>query len=310
MEGLKTVKKILVIIAGPTAVGKTSCAISVAQKYHCDIISADSRQIYREMNIGTAKPTLSELSLVKHHFVDFLPPDAHYNAGKFEKEALDFLEDYFCDHDICLMTGGTGLYINAVIDGLDQFPDVPLEIGEKVKSLWKEQGIIYLQDQLQSLDPEYFSKVDLNNPHRLIRALSVCLSSGQPYSSFLKKTKKTLPFEPVFILLQRERNELYQRIDQRVDQMINDGLVEEVRTLLSLRNCQAMQTVGYRELSDHFDGLMTLESAIDKIKQNSRRYAKRQLTWFNNDGRYTQFHPDHPDEITSWIDQKIAELSL
>lgn len=310
MEGLKTGKKILIIIAGPTAVGKTSCAISVAQKYHCDIISADSRQIYREMTIGTAKPTLSELALVKHHFVDFLPPDAHYNAGKFEKEVLDFLGDYFCDHDICVMTGGTGLYINAVIDGLDQFPDVPLEIQEKVKNLWKEQGITYLQDQLQSLDPEYHSKVDLNNPHRLVRALSVCMSSGQPYSSFLKKSKKTLPFEPVFILLQRERQELYQRIDQRVDQMIIDGLVEEVNTLLPFRHCQAMQTVGYRELSDHFDSLMTLESAIDKIKQNSRRYAKRQLTWFNNDGRYTHFHPDHPDDITDWIDQKIAELSL
>ncbi|HRQ31051.1 MAG TPA: tRNA (adenosine(37)-N6)-dimethylallyltransferase MiaA [Saprospiraceae bacterium] len=295
----------MIIIAGPTAVGKTSCAMAVAIKYHCDIISADSRQIYREMTIGTAKPSLSELALVKHHFVDFLPPDAHYNAGKFEKEVTDFLEDYFCHHDVCVMTGGTGLYINAVIDGLDHFPEVPWEIQEKVKIMWKEQGITFLQEQLKSFDPEYYCKVDLQNPHRLIRAISVSLSTGQAYSSFLNKAKKTLPFEPVFILLQRDRHELYQRIDQRVDQMIDHGLVNEVRALQAFRHCQSMQTVGYRELSDHFEVLVTLESAIDKIKQNSRRYAKRQLTWFNNDGRYTHFHPDHFKEITDWIDKKL-----
>jgi tRNA dimethylallyltransferase len=307
MTGLKTTKKKLIIIAGPTAVGKTACGIRIAQRLESDIISADSRQIYQEMNIGTAKPSKAELALVKHHFIDFLPVCSNYNAGKFASDVHSFLDEYFLHRDVCLMVGGTGLYINAVIDGLDEFPDVPVEILEKVKIQWKEEGINSLRSQLLISDPEYYQKVDLHNPHRLIRALSVCLATNQTYTSFLNRAKKPLTFEPVFILLNMDREILYHRINERADDMIKNGLIEEVHGLLTKRHCQALQTVGYRELMEFFDGNIPMETAIEKIKQNSRRYAKRQLTWFNNDGRYTRFDPENPEAIFQFVDQIINE---
>lgn len=307
MTDLKTTKKKLIIIAGPTAVGKTSCGLRLAEKLDCEIISADSRQIYQEMDIGTAKPSKAELELVKHHFIDLLPVCSNYNAGMFASDVHAFLDEYFRHRDVCLMVGGTGLYINAVIDGLDHFPEVPFEILEKVKLQWKGLGIQSLRDQLLISDPEYYQKVDLNNPHRLIRALSVCIATSQPYSSFLKMTRKTLPFEPVFILLTMDREVLYRRINERTDVMISNGLMEEVRALLPKRHCQALQTVGYRELMAYFDGNVSLENAIEKIKQNTRRYAKRQLTWFNNDGRYHRFDPENPEAVFQFIDQELIQ---
>ncbi len=308
MTSLKSAKKILIIVAGPTAVGKTQCAISLALNLKTEIISADSRQIYREMSIGTAKPTLEERDLVRHHFIDFLTIGNNYNAGKYGKDVREFLDIFYRNHDICLMTGGTGLYINAVTDGLDEFPEVPDHLLSELQSRLQKLGIEYLQNELKTLDPEYFLLVDQNNPHRLIRALSVCIASGRPYSSFLHQPKEKPSFEPIFILLNRDREELYERINQRVDQMVGSGLINEVRSLLAYRKYRAMQTVGYRELLDYFDQKTSLESALDKIRQNTRNYAKRQLTWFNNDGRYTRFHPEDLYGIKAWIDLKIAEI--
>lgn len=294
-------KKTLLIIAGPTAIGKTELAIKLANFFSTEIVSADSRQFFREMSIGTAKPTPDELSKAKHHFVDFLPIDHFFSSGDFEKAALRKLEEIFEQHDVAILTGGSGLYIKAVSDGLDSFPDIPEDIRARLNLTLENEGLAVLAEQLQRLDPKYYAEVDLSNPQRVIRALEVSLHTGVPYSSFRSGSSAKRPFEIIKIALELPREELYNRINQRVDQMIESGLLEEVRALVPKKHLNSLQTVGYKELFDYFDGNCTLGVAVEQIKMNTRRYAKRQLTWFRKDPEYQWFSPAEWDKITAYI---------
>jgi len=276
-------QKKLIVIAGPTAVGKTATAIRLAQQLKTEIISADSRQFYNEMSIGTAKPDAEELSQAKHHFINSHSITDNFTVGDFEKEALLLLDELFKTHDQLIMVGGSGLFIQAVTQGFDNLPAANPEIREKLNQEFAEKGIEHLQQKLKEADPDYYNKVDLNNPQRLIRALEVFQATGKSFSSYRKATVNTRPFESIKIVLDLPREELYDRINRRVDIMIEQGLVEEVRSLLPYRQLNALNTVGYSELFDYFDGKTDLPAAIDLIKQNTRRFAKRQLTWFRKD---------------------------
>ncbi len=271
--------KQLIIIAGATASGKTGLAIELANQLQTEILSCDSRQFFQEMAIGTAKPDASELAAAPHHFVGHLSIKDSYSVGDYEKDALDLLKKLFIKHNQVIMVGGSGLYVKAVCEGLDVFPNVPIEIRESLKQKYEENGLAYLQSQLQELDPQYYAVVDQHNPQRLIRALEVCLASGQPYSSFRQQKKAARPFRVLHFALQMERSLLYERINRRVDQMMAAGLLEEVKGLLPYAHLNALQTVGYKELFDYLRGLHSLETAVELIKRNTRRYAKRQLTW-------------------------------
>ncbi|MEI6816736.1 MAG: tRNA (adenosine(37)-N6)-dimethylallyltransferase MiaA [Bacteroidota bacterium] len=297
-------RKYLIIIAGPTAIGKTDLAIKVAKEFETEIISADARQLYKEMNIGTAKPDAQQLAAVKHHFIDTLSIDESYNAGKFETDALKVLEELYETKDVVVMAGGSGLYINAVRFGIDEMPDIDPEIRNAIKEDFAKHGIAYLQEELLRSDPEYHAKVDLANPSRLMRALEVFRATGIPYSNFLNKEKKPRPFEEIYIGLNTDRKQLYKRINQRVDTMIQDGLEEEVRSLMSHEGTNAMQTVGYREWFEYLDGKDTKESVIEAIKQHTRNYAKRQLTWFNRDEKIKWFFPFEKDAILDYISER------
>ncbi len=291
----------LIVIAGPTAVGKTSVAIEVAQALDTHILSCDSRQFYQEMNIGTAKPTKEELATAPHHFINSLSVTETYSVGDYERDALAKLEELFQTHDKVILTGGSGLFIKAVCEGLDQFPEVPVSVREEVEQLYEEKGIRILQQELQQVDPTYYAQVDLSNPHRLIRALSVYWASGQPFSSFRGQEKQERSFEPIYILLEREREELYDRINQRVDRMLEAGLEEEVRSLLPYRNYTALQTVAYQEFFDYFDEKTDHEECVRLIKRNTRRYAKRQLTWFRKQAHWQRFHPNKEAEVIALL---------
>ncbi|MBL7817426.1 MAG: tRNA (adenosine(37)-N6)-dimethylallyltransferase MiaA [Saprospiraceae bacterium] len=273
-------KKKLIVIGGPTASGKTAYAIQLAKQHETEIISADSRQFYKEMSIGTAKPTPAELAQAKHHLIGNLSIHNSYSVGDFERDALAILNAIFEKKDVAIMVGGTGLYIRAVCEGLDEFPEVPLSIRQEFEDLFEKQGIEFLQKILQEVDYEYFTQVDIQNPMRLIRALSVWKVSGKPFSSFRSGEKVVRNFEPVYLALDWPREVLYDRINRRVDAMMTEGLLDEAQTLYPFRHLNALQTVGYTELFAHFDGQMTLTEAVDKIKQHSRNYAKRQMTWF------------------------------
>ncbi|MEL6923653.1 MAG: tRNA (adenosine(37)-N6)-dimethylallyltransferase MiaA [Bacteroidota bacterium] len=294
-------KKYLVVISGPTAVGKTDLCIALAQQFGTEIISCDSRQFYREMNIGTAKPTPGELARVKHHFIDDLSIHDAYSVGDFERDGLQLLEELYTKFDLVFLTGGSGLYIRALCEGLDEFPEVPEAVTEHYKQLFNAEGIGALQDELHQLDPDYAAKVDLQNPHRLIRALSVCKASGQPFSSFHGSDKPERPFTPVYICLHREREELYDRINRRVDWMMERGLLEEARELFPFQSLNALQTVGYQELFDYFEETITLETAVELIKRNTRRYAKRQGTWFRKNDYWQFFAPHESAAIQQYI---------
>lgn len=272
--------KKLIVIAGPTAVGKTDLSIELAAYFSTEIISADSRQFYKEMNIGTAKPSPSQLVDTKHHFINSLSIVDDYNAGKFERECIALLDILFESHDCVIMTGGSGLYINAVINGVDDLPKADTALREKLNKSFKESGIAILQTQLLQLDPEYYEKVDKQNPHRLIRAIEVCLLSGKKYSELLNKKKPKRNFETVFAGLFLEKEILYDRINLRVDKMLADGLEHEVASVLAFKNCNALQTVGYKEMIAYFEGHHSLYDAVELIKKNTRNYAKRQMTWF------------------------------
>jgi len=274
-----TAKKYLIVIAGPTAVGKTELTIDLAKYFHSEIISSDSRQFYREMNIGTAKPTEEELAQVKHHFIDDLSIHDAYSVGDFERDGLQLLDELFRKLDVVFITGGSGLYIKALCEGLDQFPDVPENILDHYKSLLSTQGIEVLQKELAEVDPDYYQRVDSQNPHRLIRALSVCKASGKAFSSFLQQEKAVRNFTPIFICLQREREELYDRINRRVEIMLKEGLIQEAKELFPFRHLNALQTVGYQELFEFMNNQISQAEAIELIKRNTRRYAKRQGTW-------------------------------
>ncbi len=289
------ITKTLIVIAGPTAVGKTAVAIELAKKLNTEIISADSRQFYREMAIGTAKPTPKELKQAKHHFIDSHSIKESFSVGDFEEQGLALLDELFKKHDIVILVGGSGLYIKAICEGFDKLPSASPEVRESLNLEFKNNGIIPLQEKLKVADPAYYNQVDLNNPQRLIRALEVFETTGIPFSSYRKSTINNRPFRCVKIGLNLPREELYQRINQRVDIMVQEGLVEEVRSLLPYRHLNALNTVGYSELFDFFDGKTDLNTAIELIKQNTRRFAKRQLTWFRKDKDIKWYSPGDID---------------
>ncbi|KEO72370.1 tRNA (adenosine(37)-N6)-dimethylallyltransferase MiaA [Anditalea andensis] len=296
----------LIVIAGPTAVGKTDLCIKLAKKFNTSILSSDSRQFFKEMNIGTAKPTVSELMEAKHYFIDHLSIHDPYDVRIFEKETLQLLENLFKNHKCVIMTGGSGLYIDAVCQGFDEMPDIDPLIREELNRLYRTSGIESLQRLLSEVDPEYFETVDKNNPHRLIRALEVFRGTGKPFSSFREKKRVDRPFKIIKIALYRDRAELYARIDMRMDQMIAQGLFEEARELFAFKDLNALQTVGYKEIFDFIEGRYDLEEAIRLLKRNSRRYAKRQMTWFRRDESYVWFHPSQNDQIIGFIADQIG----
>lgn len=293
--------KTLITIVGPTAVGKTAMAIELAQYFDTEIISADSRQFYREMNIGTAKPTAFELSQVPHHFVDSHSIDEDYSAGDFERDALAKIATLFQKKDIVIMVGGSGLFVKAVCEGLDNLPKALPETRERLNNRFDNEGIVPLQAYLKEVDPVYYDQVDISNVQRVIRALEVYETTGLPFSNFLQNTKAQRPFEIITIGLNMERAVLYERINMRVDLMVKDGLLDEVKSLISFKHKPALMTVGYSELFDFLEGKMSWEEAIDKIKQNSRRYAKRQLTWFKKDISTVWFDPKDKKQIINYI---------
>lgn len=298
--------KHVIVVVGPTAIGKTALAINIARHFHCEIVSADSRQFYREMSIGTAKPSLSELATINHHFIDSHSIKEEFTVGDFEQSALEKIEQLFKNHDYCVVVGGSGLFINAITEGFDNLPKAPANIRHDLNLLLREKGIAYLQERLKDLDPDYFYEVDLQNPQRIIRALEVCISSGRPFSSFRTSNKKQRSFNTIKIGLNTDRERLYSRINQRVDLMIESGLIDEVRSLLEFDKYNALNTVGYVELFDYLKGKRSLEDAIAGIKQNTRRFAKRQLTWFRRDQEIEWFEPDQLPDIISYIYCQIA----
>jgi tRNA dimethylallyltransferase len=299
-------KNILIVLLGPTGVGKTDITIDLAVRLNCEIISADSRQFYREMRIGTAVPADYQLNAVKHHFIRFLSVQDYYSASLYERDVLDLLPRLFKRNNIVLMTGGSGLYIDAVCNGIDDIPDVDPSVREKFISMFSEVGIEGLRAALKLLDPVHYAKVDLKNHKRIMRALEICETSGRPYSSFLKKQKNERDFRIIKIGLERTRDDLYGRINKRVDDMVTGGLEEEARNLLKFRDLNALNSVGYREFFDFFDGTVSREKAIDLIKRNSRRYAKRQITWWGKDKDIKWFHSDRIEEILEYIENKLT----
>ncbi len=278
--------KYLIVVGGPTAVGKTSTTIDLANTLGCDVISADSRQFYREMSIGTAKPTPEEQSQAKHHFIDSLSIAEDYSVGKFETDTLSLLHRLFKDNEHCILTGGSGLYLNAIINGLDKFPEIDPSYRDALNIEIEEKGLQVLVDELEKADPEYFAKVDQNNPHRIIRALEVIRATQKPFSSFLRKAPVKRPFKILPLKIEMDRERLYERINQRVGIMMKQGLKAEAHALFPQRHLNALRTVGYSEWFDHFEGLTDEITAVELIKRNTRRYAKRQITWFNNQGDY------------------------
>ncbi|MCB0650336.1 MAG: tRNA (adenosine(37)-N6)-dimethylallyltransferase MiaA [Saprospiraceae bacterium] len=299
--------KYLIVLGGPTASGKTSFAIELARHYQTEIVSCDSRQFYREMTIGTAKPTLEEQAQVKHHFINSLSIEDDYSVGDFEKEALVLLEDLFRTRDYVVMSGGSGLFINAVCFGLDAFPEVPERIRKQVEADFEEKGIGYLQEALKTGDPEYYEQVDLQNPHRLMRAIEVIRATAKPFSSFRKGKNPERSFKPIFLQMHHTREVLYQRINTRVDGMMAAGLLEEVNCLLAEKHLNGLQTVGYQELIAHFEAKLSLEKAVELIKQNSRRYAKRQITWMRRDGFWKHFRPEETEMAFDYISLVVQE---
>jgi len=295
---------ILIVLLGPTSVGKTDVSLKLAIHFGCEIISADSRQFYSEMKIGTAVPSDDQLAVVKHHFIRFLSVKDYYSASLFERDAIRVLSEIFRSNNIALMTGGSGMYIDAVCDGIDDIPDVDPIIREKYLIKYKEEGIEGLRIALKILDPEHYEKVDLKNPKRIIRALEICESTGHPYSSFLTKQKRDRDFRVLKIGLTREKNELYDRINLRVDEMIENGLETEARGLFDLRQLNALNSVGYREFFNYFDGRITRDKAIELIKRNTRRYAKRQMTWWGKDKEIRWLNPDKVQEIIYYIESR------
>lgn len=298
-----TNSKRLIVVVGPTGSGKTALAIALARHYGAPIISTDSRQVYRGMPIGTAQPTTDELSLATHYFIADREPEDDFNCGRYEVEALSLLERLFVDNDYVVAVGGSGLYVKALCEGMDELPETSAELREKLKQRLATDGIESLFNELQQLDPVYAEVVDRHNPARVMRALEVCLASGRPYSEQRRGERAQRPFHIIKVGTDMPRDILYERINRRVDMMVADGLVEEVRALIPKRHLNALQTVGYRELFDYFDGKSTLEEAIDLIKRNSRRYAKRQLTWFRRDDETAWFAPSDVESIINHIDK-------
>ncbi len=296
----------LISIVGPTAIGKTALSIKLAQHFKTEIISADSRQFFKEMQIGTAAPTKEELSQAKHHFIHHKSIEDTYNVGAFEKNAMITLNTLFNEHNIVIMVGGSGLYIDAVTTGLDYFPEVDKSIRQDLNQQYKEQGISVLQSQLELLDIKAFNSIAIDNPQRVIRALEICIGTGKPYSSFLNKDKNKRNFKTITIGLTAGRDIIYNRINQRVDIMMNEGLLNEVENLVENQNLNALNTVGYKELFKYLNNEWALDFAVSEIKKNSRRFAKRQLTWFKRNTETLWFNYETPfidiiNQLNKWV---------
>ena len=295
------VKKRLIVIEGPTGAGKTALSIALAKHFNTEVISADSRQIYQGMTIGTAAIKPEEMQGVPHHFVGVLPLDHNFNAFEYEKQALALIEQRFALYDHLILCGGSMLYIDAVCKGIDEMPDVDLRIRESLKKRVEVEGLDALLPELAKADPIYYAQVDKKNPARVVHGLEVFLTTGKPISSFRKSAPKQRAFDIVKVGLDLPREELYDRINRRVDKMLEEGLLDEVKSLLPWRECNALKTVGYREFFDYFDGKIDLEEAIRLVKRNSRRYAKKQLTWFRKDGDVHWFSPDEVDAVLAYL---------
>lgn len=303
--------KYLITIVGPTAIGKTALSIALAQHFNCEIISCDSRQFFKEMTIGTAVPSNEELASAKHHFIQNKSIFDNYTVGDFEKDAILKLEELFLTNDFVIMVGGSGLYVDAVLKGFDEFPEIDATIRKEVNSNYEKLGIAYLQDQLESLDSDYFKKIKtensqtLQNPQRMMRFVEVCLGTGKPYSSFLHQKKNNRNFTPILLGLEADRTIIYNRINQRVDIMMREGLLAEAKNVYPNKELNALQTVGYRELFSYFDGEFTLDFAIEEIKKNTRRFSKRQMTWFkrNDNTKWFDYLTDKK-QIINYIHKK------
>ena len=302
----------LITIIGPTAIGKTSLSIALAQHFGCDIISCDSRQFFKEMRIGTAVPSEDELASAQHHFIQNKSIFENYTVGDFEKEAIAKLDELFIKNNIQIMVGGSGLYVDAILKGFDNFPDIDNSVREKINTDFKQLGIVYLQHELKKLDTDYYRNIELENPQtlqnpqRMKRFVEVCIGTGKPYSSFLNQKKNQRNFTPIIIGLEAEREIMYDRINQRVNIMINEGLVNEAESLFPNKELNALQTVGYRELFDYFDKKISLDFAIDEVKKNTRRFSKRQLTWFKRTENANWFDlKTDVNEIINYIKSKV-----
>ena len=294
-------KKLLVFVVGPTAIGKTSTAINLATYFDTEIISCDSRQFYKEMNIGTAKPSPNEIKKIKHHLVGNISVNKNYNISEFINDADIILKSILDKKNIVILVGGSGLYIESLIFGIDQIPEVSMDLRNKLNNDLKNNGIKFLQDLLKKIDPEISDKIDMKNPRRVIRALEICLTSKKKYSQIIDKTKKTPKYDFICIGLDCNRKELYEVINERVDDMVSQGLVSEVKSLLKFRESNALNTIGYKEIFEYLDGNDSLENCIEKIKVNSRRYAKRQLTWFRSKSYIKWFKKTNVEEIIDYI---------
>ncbi|MDR6300311.1 tRNA (adenosine(37)-N6)-dimethylallyltransferase MiaA [Mesonia maritima] len=299
--------KYLISIIGPTAIGKTSKSIQLANYFSSEIISADSRQFFKEMKIGTAVPTTEELEAIPHHFIQHISIEENYSVGDFERDAIQKINNLFQQHDKLFLVGGSGLYLKAIHEGLNEFPEVDPKIRTALNEEFQQKGIFPLQEKLKKLDPEYAKKVDLENPHRVMRALEICLGSSHNYSYYLNKPPKKRDFKSIKIGLTAEREKIYERIELRVDLMMKDGLLEEAKKLYEYRNLNALNTVGYKELFSYLEGKYSLPEAISEIKKNTRRFAKRQLTWFRKDPEIKWFnYNSNVEEIINYIEQKTS----
>ena len=294
-------KKTLIVITGPTAVGKTALCLEIAKHFDIPIINADSRQIYKELKIGTASPTSEQMQQVPHYFVGSLSLNDYYSASLFEQQVLERLEQQFLTKNYALLSGGSMMYIDAVCDGIDDIPTIDDETRALMKQRLAEEGLEALVEELKRLDPDYYEIVDRQNPRRVVHALEICTMTGKTYTSFRKREKRQRPFRIIKIGLNRPREELYDRINQRVDEMMQQGLLEEAQSLYPMRQMNALNTVGYKELFDYLEGRWPLEEAVERIKGNTRRYARKQLTWYKKDPQIRWFHPQETEQITSYI---------
>lgn len=300
---LQFTEKTLIVITGPTAVGKTAISLDIAKHFGIPVINADSRQIYKELKIGTARPTEEEMKEVEHYFVGTLGIADYYSASLYEQQVLALLDSLFQTHDYALLSGGSMMYIDAVCDGIDDIPTVDDKTRETMKRRLKEEGLEALCEELKRLDPDYYEEVDRQNPRRVVHALEICTMTGKTYTSYRKREKRERPFRILKIGLNLPREELYQRINARVDKMMAEGLLEEARLMYPQKELNALNTVGYKELFDYFDGRWPLEEAVERIKGNTRRYARKQLTWYKKDDHFRWFHPQDKEKIINYITQ-------